>query len=177
MRQRLADHTLEDVLNLPPEAPRVELVNGVMLVVPSPTEDQQNISGLSWAWLRAHTPPEYRAAQAVGVAVSVDHTYEPDVILRRAGGDGGRHFFAADQVVLAVEVVSPRTRTRDRISKPAEYAAAGIPYYWRVEQDPVHVYAYRRSADGAYRLVADSAELLELDEPFAIKLPMPEITP
>jgi hypothetical protein len=43
MRQKLADYTLKDILNLPPDAPRVELVNGVMLVVPSPTEDHQNI--------------------------------------------------------------------------------------------------------------------------------------
>ena len=43
MRQRLADYTLEDVLNLPPDAPRVELADGVMHVVPSPTIDHHDI--------------------------------------------------------------------------------------------------------------------------------------
>jgi hypothetical protein len=34
IRQRLASHTLEDVLTLPADAPRVELTDGVMTVVP-----------------------------------------------------------------------------------------------------------------------------------------------
>ena len=36
--------------------------------------------------------------------------------------------------MLLVEVESPRT-SRDRVLKPALYAAAGIPAYWRVELD------------------------------------------
>ncbi|HLT10865.1 MAG TPA: Uma2 family endonuclease [Micromonosporaceae bacterium] len=177
VRQRLGSYTLEDVLNLPPDAPRVELVDGVMLVVPSPTEDHQDISFLLCAWLRRHAPKEYKAIQALGVAVEIDRTYEPDVLLIRAGGDGSRHFVTPDQVIIAIEVVTPRTRARDRISKPAEYAAAGIPYYWRVEQNPVHVFAYRLGPHGRYELAADSTEMLELDEPFPIKLPIAEITP
>ncbi len=176
-RQKRADYTLEDIVNLPSGAPRTELVNGVMLVVPSPTEAHQDISALLWHWLRRHASTDFKAALALGVAVAVDHTLEPDVLLRRAGGDGSRHFVPADQVVLVVEVVSAHTKRRDRISKPAEYAAAGIPYYWRIEQDPIHVYAYARGPQGPYELVTDSADVLELGEPFAIKLPIADITP
>lgn len=176
-RQRLGDYTIEDVLNLPPDAPRVELVNGVILVVPSPTEDHQDIAGLIWMWLRTHAPRDFKAVQAVGVAVAADHTYEPDVVLRHAGGHGNRHFFTADQVVLVVEVVSPHTRARDRFGKPAEFAAAGIPFFWRVEQNPIHVYAYRLGPSSTYELAADSSDVLELDEPFPLKLPIAEITP
>ncbi|HEY0699391.1 MAG TPA: Uma2 family endonuclease, partial [Micromonospora sp.] len=66
-------------------------------------------------------------------------------------------------------------------AKPGEYAAAGIPYFWRIEQDPVHLYAYRigdRLGPGGermYELVAESAELVELTEPFEIKLAIDEI--
>jgi Uma2 family endonuclease len=177
VRQKQADYTLEDLLNLPPGAPRTELVNGVMLVVPSPTEAHQDISALLWSWLRQHAPTDFKAALALGVAVAVDHTFEPDVLLRRAGGDGSRHFVPADHVVLVVEVVSAHTKRRDRISKPAEYAAAGIPFYWRIEQDPVHVYAYRRGPQGTYDLVADGADVVELEEPFPLRLPISDITP
>ncbi|MDG4814382.1 Uma2 family endonuclease [Micromonospora sp. WMMD956] len=58
----------------------------------------------------------------------------------------------------------------------------GIPFYWRVEQDPVHVYAYRLSdrlslgGERQYELVADNAELIALAEPFEIKLPVAELT-
>lgn len=89
----------------------------------------------------------------------------------------------AHDVILAVEVVSPGTRRTDRFLKPREYAAAEIPFYWRVEQDPVHVYAYRlggRTGPGGrrdYEPMADSAELLKLAKPFEIKLPIAEITP
>ena len=143
VRQRLANHTIEDVLALPDDAPRVELRDGVLVVVPSPTIGHQNTGNLLWMWLRQHAPAE------------------PDARSRRRGGDqlpqlprtrrrpaqaaGGvdHHYFDAEQVVLAVEVVSPGTRRRDRLEKPADYADAGIPHYWRIEQNPVHVYAYR----------------------------------
>jgi Uma2 family endonuclease len=177
VRQRRGDYTIEDVLNFPPEAPRVELVDGVVFVVPSPTVDHQNISGLIWAWLRAHAPSEFKAAWAVGVASAINHTYEPDVLLHRSGGSGQRHFLAVSEVVLVVEVVSPQTRARDRFGKPAEYAASGIPFYWRVEQNPIHIYAYRLAPGDTYELAAESSEVLELDDPFPLKLPISEITP
>jgi Uma2 family endonuclease len=177
VRQRLANHTLEDVLALPEDAPRVELVDGVMLVVPSTAIDHQDIASLLWAWFRANAPRHLRPVQAVGVAVAANTTYEPDVLLYLAeGGETNRHFLNAHEVVLAVEVVSPNTRRRDRFHKPANYAEAGIPFYWRVEQNPVHVYAYR-AANGVYTEQADSAEELVVDGPFGIRLPISEITP
>jgi Uma2 family endonuclease len=177
VRQQRADYTIEDVLNLPPDAPRVELVDGVMLVVPSPTVDHQDIASLVWLWLRTHAPRSLRAVQGVGMAVGLNETFEPDVLLLQADVDGGKHYFAPYEVVLAVEVVSKGTRKRDRLSKPASYAAAGVPFYWRIEQHPVHIYAYALAEGGTYALVADSAELLELTEPFGVKLPLTEITP
>jgi hypothetical protein len=43
-------------------------------------------------------------------------------------------------------------------------------------QDPVHVYAYD-PADGRCEPVADSAEELILEKPFAIRLRIRDITP
>jgi len=176
LRQRLANFFLEDVLNLPDDAPRVELRDGVMIVVPSPTYDHQDIAGLLWMWLRLHAPETLRASLATGVALSLDTTFEPDVLLVSAEVDGSRHYSMAERVELVVEVVSPGTRKRDRLEKPAEYAAAGIPHYWRVEQGPVHVFAYDL-VDGRYELVADSDTELVLSAPFEIRLPILDITP
>jgi Uma2 family endonuclease len=175
MRQRMADFTVEDVLNLPDDAPRVELLDGVMLVVPSPAADHQDIGNLLWVWLRANAPAQFRALTTVGIRLDARNSREPDVLLLRRPIDDN-HYFAPDQVVIAVEVVSRGTRKRDRLQKPAEYADAGIPYYWRVEQNPVHVYAYGLR-DGAYALLADSDTMLKLDEPFPIALPIQAITP
>jgi Uma2 family endonuclease len=176
IKQRLANYTLEDVLLLPDDAPRVELRDGVMIVVPSPTLDHQDIAGLLWHWLRQHAPQEFRASLATGVAVSLTTTYEPDVLLVEAEVAGSNHYVLADRVALAVEVVSPGTKKRDRLEKPADYAAARIPHYWRIEQDPLHVFAYEL-VDGNYRLMADSTDELVLSSPFEIRLPIRDITP
>ena len=42
----------------------------------------------------------------------------------------------AEHYALVVEVVSPSSRKTDRFFKPIEYAAAGVPAYWRVETEP-----------------------------------------
>ncbi|MEH0830224.1 MULTISPECIES: Uma2 family endonuclease [unclassified Micromonospora] len=183
MRQQRADYTLEDLLALPDDAPRVELVDGVIQVTPSPTLGHQDISFLLRLWLHSRVPARLRVAQAVGVGLSPNTSRQPDVLLYRAEVPADRFRLRPSDVVLAVEIVSPGTRRVDRFAKPGEYAAAGIPFYWRIEQDPVHVYAYRigdRVGPGGerqYELMADSAELIELTEPFEIKLPVAEITP
>lgn len=178
VRQRLANYTLEDVLDLPADSPRVELVDGRMLSLPSPSVQHQEVSLLLTMWLRAHAPRErWRVVQAVGVAVGLNHTFEPDVVLLDADVDPARHYLAPEQVGLVVEIVSPGTKRRDRIEKPAEYASARIRHYWRVELEPVHVYAYRLTTDGTYKLVGDSTQRLKLDTPFPIELPISEITP
>lgn len=176
LRQRAASYFIEDVLNLPDDAPRVELRDGVMIVVPSPSFNHQNIGGLLWSWFRQHAPETFAAATAVGVVVSLRDTLEPDVLLLRQPIEPTNHFFMPEQVAIAIEVVSPGTKKRDRLEKPAEYAAAGIPHFWRIEQEPLHVFAYDL-VDGRYELAADSETELVLTAPFEIKLPIRDITP
>ncbi|MGC4864381.1 Uma2 family endonuclease [Micromonospora sp. DT53] len=183
MRQQRADYTLEDLLTLPDDAPRVELVDGVIQVTPSPTLGHQDISFLLRLWLHSRVPDHLRVAQAVGVGLSRNTSRQPDLLLCRADVPSDRSTLRPSDVALAVEIVSPGTRRIDRFAKPGEYAAAGIPFYWRIEQDPVHVYAYRigdRVGPGGerqYELVADGPDVIELTEPFDIKLPIAQITP
>ena len=75
---------------------------------------------------------------------------------------------AAD-VALVAEIVSPSTRSQDRLLKPALYAAAGIPCYLRIEQQPelvVHVVALEAGEYVEYN-VARAGEPLRLPAPFA----------
>jgi Uma2 family endonuclease len=176
IRQRLAAHTLEDVLKLPEDAPRVELRDGVMVVVPSATGRHQTIGNLLWMWFREHAPAKFVPFTAVGIAVGHQDTFEPDVVLLHHPVDDTNHYYDARQVAIALEVVSPGTKRRDRLEKPAEYAAAGIPHFWRIEQEPIHVFAYDL-VNGNYELVGDSAEELVLKAPFDIRLPIRDITP
>ena len=94
--------------------------------------------------MRSHAPDHLRAAQAVGVTLNANTSRQPDVLLRRAEVTADRSLLMPQDVVLAVELVSPGTRRTDPFAKPGEYAAAGIPFSWRIGPDPLHLYAYRR---------------------------------
>lgn len=177
VRQRQANYTIDDVLALPDDAPRVELRDGVIIVVPSPTLGHQSIGSRLWRWFDDHAPRDFLPANALGVAVAADTSLEPDVLLLwRAAVSGDKHYFMPEHVALAVEIVSPSTRRRGRLEKPPLYAAAGIEYFWRIEQNPVHVFAYQL-VDGAYKLVADATDELVLESPFEIRLPIRDIAP
>jgi len=68
-------------------------------------------------------------------AVMYDASLPDDVVLR------------PQHCALVVEVMSPGSVTTDQTDKPAEYAAARIPHYWRIEHDPAErvlsVFCYR----------------------------------
>jgi hypothetical protein len=80
IRQRLAVYTLEDVLKLPEDAPRVELRDGVMIVVPTPSIGHQQTANFLWSWLREHSPEDFEPATAIGVALSVRDSAEPELV-------------------------------------------------------------------------------------------------
>jgi Uma2 family endonuclease len=176
VKQKRAGYTIEDVLNLPDDAPRVELSDGALLVVASPSGAHQKINWKLVSWLEQHLPKGFEPQLAVGLVTGYRSTLEPDALVLHSPVDLDHHFFEADQAVVAVEIVSPGTRRRDRLEKPALYAAAGVPHYWRIEQSPVHVFAYDL-IDGRYELAADSTEELVLTAPFEIRLPIRDITP
>ncbi len=178
VRQRNGTYTIEDLLGLPDRAPRkVELLDGVMIMSPSPSMRHQNLARRLCNWLEGNAAPEeFEVTSDVGLMIDARTALEPDVVLLRAPAVEEHHLFAPDEAVLVVEIVSPGTIRRDRISKPALYAAAGVPHYWRIEQDPLTIYAYDLASDRTYRLVADSASgVLELTAPFTISLPLDAI--
>ncbi len=74
----------------------------------------------------------------VGVVLAPRTVRAPDVMRFRSGvrPDPVRSQFPVEDVDLVVEVVSPESTKRDRLIKPEEYATAGIPEFWLVEQDP-----------------------------------------
>jgi Uma2 family endonuclease len=81
VRQRLRDHTVEDALDLPEDAPRVEIDNGVVIVVPKPTIGHDNITDLVGSWLRQHAPEQFVAGTEAGVAVGCRDAADSDTEL------------------------------------------------------------------------------------------------
>ncbi|XVU24850.1 Uma2 family endonuclease [Actinoplanes sp. CA-054009] len=174
IKQRNAGYTLEDVFNLPDDAPRVELWDGVLTVTPSPAGGHQKINWRLASWLEHNLPVGYEPQMAVGVVMGFRRKLEPDAVIMHSPVDEDHHYYEAEQVVVAIEIVSPGTRKTDRFTKPARYAEAGIPHYWRIEQHPIHIFAYDLRK-GRYEPAADSADELVLSAPFDIRLPIRDL--
>jgi Uma2 family endonuclease len=54
-------------------------------------------------------------------------------------------------VLLVIEIVSPGSEGVDLITKRREYAAAGIPQYWIVDQDAPQTVTMHRLDTGEYQ--------------------------
>lgn len=172
--------TTDDLDRLPEDGRRRELIDGVLIVSPSPTNIHQVISARLVVALEESCPPEYEVTQAVEVRASKRRSFIPDVLVTTAEAAArGPHWFLPHEVLLAVEIVSPSSVTLDRVAKPALYAEAGIPYYWRVETDggiAAHTYRIDPSA-GVYLPTGEHTEAVETDQPWALTIPMARLTP
>jgi len=109
---------------------------GVLVVMTPPSLEHQRIIGRLFAWF-------------------IRNGYEPDQVISEAGiyTGGGRQpdltvwadvdspqivessYCGTDGLLLAIEIVSPTSRIEDKVRKREEYARAGIPRYWIIEQD------------------------------------------
>ncbi|MFI1732802.1 Uma2 family endonuclease [Streptomyces acidicola] len=114
-----------------------ELVDGVIVA-----RGQTNVwhnevrDGIADALKAARVEP-YRVLTEQCVMVDDRNTPKPDAIVY---DPRKLNFFEAEcvpaeKLALVVEVVSPGSRQHDRVRKPALFAAAKVPSYWRVELD------------------------------------------
>jgi Uma2 family endonuclease len=130
-----------------PANPQRELVDGVIQVMATPTPWHQDVKIAVVNTLRRRVPAGLRITSEIEVRLDDLHRRNPDVLVVWAEGFNRRvPFLLPEQVVLAVEVVSPGSESADRLVKPVEYARAGIPHYWRVEASSpysVDVYTHR----------------------------------
>jgi Uma2 family endonuclease len=172
--------TTDDLDRLPEENCRRELLDGVLLIYPGPTAAHQIITGRLAVALEQSCPREYEVTQGVEVRISPRRSFIPDVLVvtDEAAQRVPRHF-APHEVVLAVEIVSPTSQSMDRITKPALYARAGIPYYWRIETDGgITVHAHKIDpAQELYEPVGTFTDVIDTPEPWRIEIPISALTP
>ncbi|MDG4829610.1 Uma2 family endonuclease [Solwaraspora sp. WMMD1047] len=125
-----------DLDRLPDPPPRTELVDG-SLVFPGPQNlfHMLTLALLEQGLRRWATWDRFRVRREMSVVLGERQRPEPDLIVVDAAAETGtdRTWYPAEAVVLAVEVVSPDSEIRDRARKPQLYAEAGIPHFWRVE--------------------------------------------
>lgn len=115
---------------------RWELQEGVLIVSPRPTPAHSRMVSRLWRQIADQLPAGVEVLQEVEVVVDARTPATvrvPDLVVRRTAADDS--VITADQVVLAVEVVSPGSRRTDHVTKRSEYADAGIAHYWVVDLD------------------------------------------
>ncbi|MFE9390035.1 Uma2 family endonuclease [Streptomyces sp. NPDC006784] len=113
----------------------IEIVDGMVVVSPSASKRHNRLARILANALDAAAGPDWNADTDFDVRLQdVPLTNRrPDVIVYRAETIDLTPT-RPEHVLLVVEVVSPGSETTDRIVKVDQYAKAGIPFYWRVEQ-------------------------------------------
>ncbi|WP_327141204.1 Uma2 family endonuclease [Nocardia sp. NBC_01327] len=170
----------EDLDRLPDLPPHTELIDGSLVFVSPQAQFHVLAITLLDGALRQLAPAAIRIRREMTVTLDSNQRPEPDVIAIHADRVGGPELttYQAEDVVLAVEVVSPESRTRDRERKPQLYAKAGIPHFWRVENvdgRPV-VYVYELDpATNCYALAGIHHDQLRLTVPFDIDIDLRKI--
>jgi len=162
--------TLEEWDALPEDTHRhCELAEGVLAVVPPPAALHQLATHQLAAELNEQLPKELVALPNVEIVVDARHPATvriPDVVVTATKlVQGNPPRFDAADVLLAVEVVSPGTGRRDRVTKFAEYAEAGIPNYWVIKLDQPNTLTAYLLVDGDYEIVAEAADAVTLQGP------------
>jgi Uma2 family endonuclease len=128
--------TLDDLLALPDDGRRHELLWGAIVMTPVPSARHADIVDDLAGRLRAICPPELRVRANSGVVIPgapVVNALGPDLYVARRHAPADPYVSAAD--VLLVVDVSLSTFRRDMTSKAAAYAEGSIPWCWLLRPD------------------------------------------
>ncbi|MFF0216625.1 Uma2 family endonuclease [Streptomyces vinaceus] len=135
-----------DGLDRLPQAPRhTELIEGALIFRVSPQRSWHSRLVVDLAFgLRRAAPENIEVELEMTIRLDKRSRPEPDILAATVAYDPDRTRYLPDEVVLVIEVVSDESADRDRSIKPFKYAQAGIPHFWRVEDEEgepvVHVY-------------------------------------
>jgi Uma2 family endonuclease len=168
----------EKLASTTPETVRLEFINGRLGEKRAPDGDHDEI--IRWLQMRCmqhRTDPWLYGERGLKVEAYRKGRARPDGVLAPAGhfvGDG--EWSDPDGVLMTVEVTSHDwdTDRRDRVDKPAAYAAVGIPVYLLVDRDACAVIVHTNpdAKLGRYRDIhqAPFGEQVALPDPVGITL-------
>lgn len=180
---RLGPYTVDDLddpVRFPPDEGAYEMRDGWVLMSPRHGLSHEIIidnvkaalrSAVARAGVKARvltprvaTPDGTRNSRIPDIAVVDAAALATDMQADRKYLTGG--------VLLVVEVVSPDRAAEDHIAKVADYARAGIEWYWLIDTDPDLTVTVLCLVGATYvrHAVAREGETLSADEPFPIEI-------
>jgi len=162
--------TRDDLDRMPDDGNRYELIDGILVVSPSPRWQHQRAATRLTVHLAAACPSDLELLVGpFDVVLAEDTVVVPDLLVARQSDLTERDLPTAP--VLAVEVLSPSTRRFDLMLKWSRYQAAGTLSYWVIDPDVPSLTAWELR-DAAYVEVAavSGNETFEASLPFPVRV-------
>jgi Uma2 family endonuclease len=160
--------TVDDIYDPPDDGHRYELIDGCLIVTPSPSHLHQRAVMRLSALLDTAAPSDLEVLVAPFDWIVDQHTkLQPDLLVfRRSDVDPDALRVSP---VLAVEILSRSTRRLDLGTKKLAIAAGGAAHYWVVDPLEPSITAFDL-VDGDYVDVGGAAgtDALTLERPFSI---------
>ena len=168
--------TVDEVHALPDDGNRYEVVDGELLVTPTPSWRHQDavlaFADLIRPWLREH-PVGHLLVAPADVVTGSRTLVQPDLfVVPLVDGRKPGNWSEAGRLLLAVEVLSPGSARADRIVKRRLYQNMRVPESWLVDVDARAVERWTPTDDRAALLDAllswrpdSSRPALEIDLP------------
>ncbi|QNP70593.1 Uma2 family endonuclease [Streptomyces roseirectus] len=160
-----------------PKDSRTEIIEGIVTVSPPPAVSHHVIVGRIQRRLYSVIPEDWGIYQTQAIAVpSRRGMLIPDLLVMPVQEDPETDaYLPAALAELVVEVTSQSNARHDRVSKPAAYAAAGIPLYLLVDRwadgGPT-ITLYGEPRNDVYRVLKAGkfGDPIDLPEPFDLTL-------
>src|SRR5205823_4782522 len=155
-----------DLLVMPDDGKRREIVDGELFVTPSPLSGHQLIvSTIASAFLYLDDHPIGRLFMApLDVIFGEYDVLEPDLLFILNEHRGIIQDWVRGAPDLVIEVLSPTTARQDRGPKLKAYARFGVPECWIVDPDQQAVEVYRL-AQQVYQLAQTLREQESVTSP------------
>ena len=148
--------TVDDLEAMPDDGNRYELIDGMLLVTPAPDWPHQEMGAELFFQLRLRFPSDVRVLTApFAVQTAADSEVQPDVLVARYADLTRNSKNLPVAPLLAVEVLSPSTRLKDRNLKKAHYERIGVASYWILDPiEPGALTVFELDAEGRYQQTA-----------------------
>ncbi|WP_231626978.1 Uma2 family endonuclease [Streptomyces apocyni] len=169
-------YTVDDLFTLPDLPPHTELIDASLVFASPQRNFHANVIDLLVSGLRGTLPSILRVRREMIVVLDPRNGPEPDISVVHAEAVTGpdQTYYAASDVLLAIEVVSPDSEARDHQTKPHKYAAAGIPHFWLVEmgedENPAVQIYQLGTASGTYALTGIYHDQVKTTVPYDIDI-------
>ncbi|MER5711223.1 Uma2 family endonuclease [Streptomyces sp. NPDC002122] len=160
-----------------PEGCKVEIIEGIITVAPTPSAGHNNIAYRILRRLAAEIPEEWGVYQTQSLAIPTRlSAFVPDLLVAPLDEvEGPSHLVPAAVAELVAGVTSPSNASTDRITKAAAYAEAGVPLYLLIDRHAPGgptVTLYGEPKGDVYRVLraVPFGEAIHLPAPFDLTL-------